>query len=220
MPRPEHEKHADFVSELKTLHAQRMGRLEKKLAAAGTAFCAGDECTYADLFIYTCVACTVLRTGAQVQGLHGLPRVVRRGGSLRRLPHRPRARGQGRRAREGRGGGRHLRPGARVGDGEWRRISRRRRDMDFLNQRRRRRGARGPTATACQGHISRNMSSMEPSGCCFVALFGRCFSGRRVPLFGRCVPLFGRCVPLRGRSLTPLRGRGGFRAECFSASRP
>ena len=26
---PEHEKHADFVSELKTLHAQRMGRLEK-----------------------------------------------------------------------------------------------------------------------------------------------------------------------------------------------
>ena len=52
---PEHEAHASFVSELKTLHAQRMGRLEKKLVAAGTAFCAGDECTYADLFIYTCV---------------------------------------------------------------------------------------------------------------------------------------------------------------------
>ena len=134
---PEHEKHADFLSELKTLHSQRMGRLQKKLAAAGTAFCAGDECTYADLFIYTCVT-TVrfsvsmravaamafrdsvrlhdsvrplpstrrsLRTGAQVQGLHGLPRVVRRGGSLRRLPDGPRARGQGRRAREGRGGG-------------------------------------------------------------------------------------------------------------------
>ena len=57
---PEHEKHADFLSELKTLHAQRMGRLEKKLVAAGTAFCAGDECTYADLFIYTCVT-TVAR---------------------------------------------------------------------------------------------------------------------------------------------------------------
>lgn len=57
---PEHEKHADFLSELKTLHAQRMGRLEKKLVAAGTAFCAGDECTYADLFIYTCVN-TVLK---------------------------------------------------------------------------------------------------------------------------------------------------------------
>ena len=57
---PEHEKHADFLLELKTLHAQRMGRLEKKLVAAGTAFCAGDECTYADLFIYTCVT-TVAR---------------------------------------------------------------------------------------------------------------------------------------------------------------
>ena len=57
---PEHEKHADFLGELKTLHSQRMGRLEKKLAAAGTAFCAGDECTYADLFIYTCVT-TVAR---------------------------------------------------------------------------------------------------------------------------------------------------------------
>ena len=57
---PEHEAHASFVSELKTLHAQRMGRLEKKLVAAGTAFCAGDECTYADLFIYTCVT-TVAR---------------------------------------------------------------------------------------------------------------------------------------------------------------
>ena len=42
-----------------------------------------------------------------------------------------------------------------------------------------------------------------------MALFGRCFSGRRVPLFGR--------VPLRGRSLTPLRGRGGraFRAAAL-----
>ena len=57
---PEHEAHGSFVSELKTLHAQRMGRLEKKLVAAGTAFCAGDECTYADLFIYTCVT-TVAR---------------------------------------------------------------------------------------------------------------------------------------------------------------
>ena len=59
---PEHEKHADFLSELKALHTQRMGRLQKKLAAAGTAFCAGDECTYADLFIYTCVT-TVQKCG-------------------------------------------------------------------------------------------------------------------------------------------------------------
>ena len=59
---PEHEKHADFFSELKALHTQRMGRLQKKLAAAGTAFCAGDECTYADLFIYTCVM-TVQKCG-------------------------------------------------------------------------------------------------------------------------------------------------------------
>ena len=59
---PEHEKHADFLSELKALHTQRMGRLQKKLAAAGTAFCAGDECTYADLFIYTCVM-TVQKCG-------------------------------------------------------------------------------------------------------------------------------------------------------------
>ena len=58
---PEHEKHADFLGELKTLHSQRMGRLEKKLAAGGTAFCAGDECTYADLFIYTCVTTVATR---------------------------------------------------------------------------------------------------------------------------------------------------------------
>ena len=50
------------MSELKALHTQRMGRLQKKLAAAGTAFCAGDECTYADLFIYTCVM-TVQKCG-------------------------------------------------------------------------------------------------------------------------------------------------------------
>jgi glutathione S-transferase len=57
---PEHEKNADYLAELATYHTQRMDRLEKKLAAAGTAFAAGADITYADLFIYTCVT-TVLK---------------------------------------------------------------------------------------------------------------------------------------------------------------
>ena len=59
------------MSELKTLHAQRMGRLEKKLVAAGTAFCAGDECTYADLFIYTCV--TTVARRAYINAIDATP---------------------------------------------------------------------------------------------------------------------------------------------------
>jgi glutathione S-transferase len=57
---PEHEKNADYLSELAAYHTQRMGRLEKKLAAAGTAYAAGADITYADLFVYTCVT-TVLK---------------------------------------------------------------------------------------------------------------------------------------------------------------
>ena len=37
-----------------------MTRLEKKLVALGTEYCAGSQPTYADLFIYTCVQ-TVLQ---------------------------------------------------------------------------------------------------------------------------------------------------------------
>ena len=48
-----------------------MGRLEKKLVAAGTAFCAGDECTYADLFIYTCV--TTVARRAYINAIDATP---------------------------------------------------------------------------------------------------------------------------------------------------
>ena len=57
---PEHEKNSEYLAELKTYHTQRMNRLEKKLASAGTAFAAGEKFTYADIFVYTCVN-TVLK---------------------------------------------------------------------------------------------------------------------------------------------------------------
>ncbi|GMH84577.1 hypothetical protein TrVE_jg1468 [Triparma verrucosa] len=57
---PEHALNADYLSELKTYHTQRVNRLEKKLAAAGTPYCAGEDITYADLFIYTNVT-TILK---------------------------------------------------------------------------------------------------------------------------------------------------------------
>jgi len=47
--------HEDYIAELHTLHHQRTGRLEKKLENMGTQYMAGDELTYADLFLYTCV---------------------------------------------------------------------------------------------------------------------------------------------------------------------
>jgi glutathione S-transferase len=57
---PEHALNAEYLSELKTYHTQRMQRLEKKLAAAGTEFSAGSDFTYADIFVYPCVT-TVLK---------------------------------------------------------------------------------------------------------------------------------------------------------------
>ena len=56
----DHEKNAEYLSELAAYHTQRMGRLEKKLADLGTEYCTGVQPTYADLFIYTCVQ-TVLK---------------------------------------------------------------------------------------------------------------------------------------------------------------
>ena len=50
----------DYLAELKAYHVQRMGRLEAKLAAVGGAFSGGQDPTYADVFIYTCVN-TVLK---------------------------------------------------------------------------------------------------------------------------------------------------------------
>ena len=57
---PSHALNADYLSELKAYHTQRVNRLEKKLAASGSEFCAGPDLTYADLFIYTSVT-TVLK---------------------------------------------------------------------------------------------------------------------------------------------------------------
>jgi len=47
--------HEDYIAELHTLHDNRTVRLENKLEAMGTEYMAGDELTYADLFLYTCV---------------------------------------------------------------------------------------------------------------------------------------------------------------------
>ncbi|GMH66448.1 hypothetical protein TL16_g04432 [Triparma laevis f. inornata] len=58
---PTHELNAAYVGELKTYHTQRMNRLEKKLVAQGTPFSAGQDFTYGDIFVYTCVY-TVLKT--------------------------------------------------------------------------------------------------------------------------------------------------------------
>ena len=46
----------EYVTDLKTLHKTRMGYFEKKCAALGTSFLSGADCTYADVFLYTCVA--------------------------------------------------------------------------------------------------------------------------------------------------------------------
>ena len=45
----------EYVADLKTLHEKRMGYFEKKCAALGTPFLSGSACTYADVFLYTCV---------------------------------------------------------------------------------------------------------------------------------------------------------------------
>jgi len=57
---PTHAQKGDYLAELKVYHTQRMQRLEKKLAAAETAYSAGEEFTYTDIFIYTWVG-TVLK---------------------------------------------------------------------------------------------------------------------------------------------------------------
>lgn len=44
-----------FVEDLKKLHYNRVSYFEKKLAASGSPFLAGSACTYADVFLYTCV---------------------------------------------------------------------------------------------------------------------------------------------------------------------
>ena len=101
----EHEKNADYISELAAYHRQRMGRLEKKLAAAGTAYAAGADITYADLFVYTCVTTvlkckgfTAFREGCGEAGpFAGCPTVLalaakvgeRRRSPRRRKPTRP-----------------------------------------------------------------------------------------------------------------------------------
>ena len=119
--------------ELKALHT-RAWAASRRSWHAGTAFCAGDECTYADLFIYTCVT-TVrfsvpcgrgdgvhdqtrdsvrpapstrrsLRTGAQLQGSRPASRAARR--VLRRLLMNPELAAKVGEREKSRGGGRHL----------------------------------------------------------------------------------------------------------------
>jgi len=46
---------SQYVADLKKLHEIRCGYFEKQVAALGTPFLSGAECTYADVFLYTAV---------------------------------------------------------------------------------------------------------------------------------------------------------------------
>jgi len=46
---------SEYVADLKKLHENRCGYFEKRLAALTTPFLSGANCTYADIFLYTCV---------------------------------------------------------------------------------------------------------------------------------------------------------------------
>jgi len=54
-PRAVGDLEAEYVEDLKKLHQTRVGYFEKQVAALKSPFLAGAECTYADVFLYTCV---------------------------------------------------------------------------------------------------------------------------------------------------------------------